>query len=40
MATITYKIGEPKKDKTRKVSITLSHNGIRKRIPTNITIRA
>lgn len=39
MATITYKIGEPKKDKTRKVSITLSHNGIRKRIPTNITIR-
>lgn len=39
MATITYKIGELKKDKTRKVSITLSHNGIRKRIPTNITIR-
>lgn len=39
MATITYKIGEPKKDKTRKVSITLSHNGIRKRIPTNITVR-
>lgn len=39
MATITYKIGEPKKDKTRKVSIMLSHNGIRKRIPTNITIR-
>ena len=39
MATITYKIGELKKDKTRKVSITLSHNGIRRRIPTNITIR-
>lgn len=39
MATITYKIGELKKDKTRKASITLSHNGIRKRIPTNITIR-
>ena len=39
MAKNTYKIGELKKDKTRKVSITLSHNGIRKRIPTNITIR-
>ena len=39
MATITYKIEEPKKDKTRKVSITLSHKGIRKRIHTNITIR-
>lgn len=38
MATITYKIEEPKKDKTRKVSITLSHKGIRKRIHTNITI--
>ena len=39
MATITYKIEEPKKDKTRKVSITLSHKGIRKRIHTNITIK-
>lgn len=39
MATITYKIEEPKKDKTRKVSITLSHKGIRKRIYTNIIIK-
>lgn len=39
MATITYKIEKPKKDKTRKVSITLSHKGIRKRIHTNITIK-
>lgn len=39
MATITYKIEDPKKDKTRKVSITLSHKGIRKRIHTNITIK-
>lgn len=39
MATITYKIEEPKKDRTRKVSITLSHKGIRKRIHTNITIK-
>lgn len=39
MATITYKIEEPKKDKTRKVSITLSHKGIRKRIHTNIIIK-
>lgn len=39
MATITYKIEESKKDKTRKVSITLSHKGIRKRIHTNITIK-
>ena len=39
MVTITYKIEDPKKDKTRKVSITLSHKGIRKRIHTNITIK-
>ena len=39
MTTIKYKIEEPKKDKTRKVSITLSHKGIRKRIHTNITIK-
>lgn len=39
MATITYKIEEPKKDKTRKVSITLSHKGKRKRIHTNIIIK-
>lgn len=38
MATITYELGKPKQDKTRKVSIILSHKGQRKRIPTNITL--
>ena len=39
MTTITYELGKPKHDKTRKVSIILSHKGSRKRIPTNITIK-
>lgn len=38
MATITFELGKPKQDKTRRVSIILSHKGQRKRIPTNIII--
>ena len=38
MATITYELGKPKQDKTRKVSIVLSHKGQRKRFPTNIAV--
>lgn len=38
MATISYELGKSRKDKTRKVSIILSHKGQRKRIPTNIVI--
>ena len=38
MATITYELGKPKQDKTRKVSIVLSHKGQRKRFPTNIVV--
>lgn len=39
MATITYELGKPKRDKTRKVYMILSHKGTRKRIPMNITIK-
>lgn len=38
MATITYELGCPKLDKTRKVSIVLSHKGQRKRIPVNLSV--
>lgn len=38
MATITYELGKAKQDKTRKVSIVLSHRGQRKRIPTNVVV--
>lgn len=38
MATVTYELGKPKLDKTRKVSIVISHKGQRKRIPTNISL--
>ena len=38
MATVTYEFGKPKQDKTRKVSIVISHKGQRKRIPTNISL--
>lgn len=38
MATVTYELGKPKQDKTRKVSIVISHKGQRKRIPTNISL--
>lgn len=38
MATITFELGKPKQDKTRRVSIILSHKGQRKRISTNIII--
>lgn len=38
MATISFEIGKPKQDKTRRVSIILSHKGQRKRISTNILI--
>ena len=38
MATISYILGSPKRDKSRGVSLILSHKGQRKRIPTNIII--
>ena len=38
MATISYILGSPKQDKSRSISIILSHKGQRKRIPTNIII--
>ena len=38
MATISYILGSPKRDKSRSISIILSHKGQRKRIPTNIII--
>ena len=38
MATITFELGKPKQDKTRRVSIILSHKGQRKRISTNIIV--
>lgn len=38
MATISYILGSPKRDKSRGISIILSHKGQRKRIPTNIII--
>lgn len=38
MATITYELGKPKLDKSRKVSIVVSHKGQRRRIPTNIVL--
>lgn len=38
MATISFELGKPKQDRTRKVSIILSHKGQRKRVPTNIVV--
>lgn len=38
MATISFELGKPKQDNTRKVSIILSHKGQRKRISTNIVV--
>lgn len=38
MATITYELGKPKLDKSRKVSIVVSHKGQRRRIPANIVL--
>ena len=38
MATLSFEIGKPKQDGTRKISILLSHKGKRKRIPTNIIV--
>lgn len=38
MATISFELGKPKQDNTRKVSIILSHKGQRKRISTNIMV--
>jgi hypothetical protein len=38
MATLSYEIGKPKQDGTRKVSVLLSHKGKRKRIPTSIIV--
>lgn len=40
MATITYTIGKPKMDGTRKIYFILSHKGQRKRIPSNIDVEA
>ncbi len=39
MATLSYDLDKPRQDGSRKVSITLSHNGKRKRIPTSITLQ-
>ncbi len=36
MTTLVYELGKPKQDGSRKIAIILSHNGKRKRIPTNI----
>lgn len=38
MATVSFELGKPKQDKTRKVSIVISHKGQRRRIPTNISL--
>lgn len=38
MATITYELGNPKADKTRKIAIVLSHKGQRRRIPINLSV--
>lgn len=38
MATITFELGKPKQDKTRRISIIISHKGQRKRLSTNIII--
>ena len=38
MATITYELGKPRQDRTRKVSIVISHRGLRRRIPTSIVV--
>lgn len=38
MATVSFELGKPKQDKTRKVSIVISHRGQRRRIPTNISL--
>lgn len=38
MATLSYELGKPKKDNSRKVSLILSHKGKRKRIETNIIV--
>lgn len=39
MATISYEISKPKRDKTRKVTVVLSHKGQRRRIPTNLILK-
>lgn len=39
MATIMYELGKQKRDRTRKVYISISHRGTRKRFSTNITIK-
>lgn len=39
MATLSYDLDKPRQDGSRKVSITLSHNGKRRRIPTSITLQ-
>lgn len=38
MATISFELGKPRQDNTRKVSIILSHKGQRKRMSTNIMV--
>lgn len=38
MATLNYELGKPKQNGERRVTITLSHRGKRKRIPTNISV--
>lgn len=38
MATVSYELGKPKQDGTRKVSILISHKGQRRRMSTNISI--
>ncbi len=38
MATLVYELGKPKKDGSRRIAILLSHNGRRKRFPTNIIV--
>ena len=38
MTALVYELGKPKQDGSRKIAIILSHNGKRKRIPTNIIV--
>lgn len=38
MTTIKYELGKPRKNKTRTISLIISHKGERKRFPTNIII--
>lgn len=40
MATLSYELGKPKQDGTRRVSIILSHKGNRKRIPTLLVVES